>query len=263
MKTVLEDDKDWDEKLPFIVFAYNTAKHAVTKKSPFELVQGRVARLPLDVALGTRPSEERTAIEYSNELLIRMQEGFRAAREAMDQGKRTQERRRLKEGGKKVAYQKGQKAWLSVEPAAIEKFGKKFEGPYEIVELNGANYATLEKEDGEKVKVHVERLKPHKGREQDRVDHEEVVQEIPLNGDEEEVEPDRNKLLPNDLIGQRVRVHWPLERQWFDVVVTARKKKLHVVKYDDGEVRAERLLGYKIAPKWKLLVRRRSDANPF
>ena len=44
----------------------------------------------------------------------------------------------------------------------------------------------------------------------------------------------------------------------------ARKKKQHVVHYDDGEVRPERLLGYKkAAPKWKLLEYRRSDAISF
>jgi transposase InsO family protein len=269
----MEDDKDWDEKVPFVVFAYNTAQHAVTGKSPFELVQGRVARLPMDVALGTRPSEQRSASEYSDELLIRMQEGFRAAREAMDQSKRTQERRRLKEGGKEVAYEKGQKAWLLVEPDRITKFGKKFDGPYEIVEVNGPNYATIALEDGEKVKVHVERLKPFKARDA-RFDEEFEInvgddsadesEEIVINPEEVEVDPDHDKLLPNDLIGKRVRVHWPLERQWFDGTVKARKKKQHVVHYDDGEVRAERLLGYKkAAPKWKLLERRRSDAISF
>jgi transposase InsO family protein len=263
LSSSMEDDKDWDEKLPFVVFAYNTSKHAVTKKSPFELVQGRVARLPLDVALGTRPSEERTAIDYSNELLISLQEGFRKAREAMDQGKQVKERRRLKEGGKVMAYEQGQKVWLLREKDQITKFGKKFDGPYEIVEINGPNYATIAKEDGEKMKVHVERLKPHKEREEDRVGEAPIDEDDDRGEEEFEEEPDMDELLPKDIIGKRVRVHWPMDKAWYDGTVTARKKRKHVITYDDGEVRAEQLMGYKRPVQWKLLVRRRSDANSF
>ena len=58
-----------------------------------------------------------------------------------------------------------------------------------------------------------------------------------------------------------MRVWWSGARKWFDGTVIKRKKKLHVVQYDDGEVKAERLLGYaaNLAPKWKLLVKRRGS----
>lgn len=44
---VEEDPLTWDEYLPFVTFAYNTSKHASTGYSPFKLMYGRDADIPL------------------------------------------------------------------------------------------------------------------------------------------------------------------------------------------------------------------------
>jgi len=258
-----ENESDWDEKVPYVVFAYNTAQHAATKYSPFELVQGRKARLPLEVALGMRRAEERSALEYANELLVQQQEGYRAAREASDDAKQTQERRQLQKGGEGVRnppHQVSDKVWLEIPEQAGQKLANKYEGPYDVVKVHGKHYVTIAKEDGSQEKVHLERVKPFKARgiEKD-LDDTDGAEEAPEQVDV--VDPDKDKLLPNDLIGKRVRVWWSGSRKWFDGTVIKRMKKLHVVKYDDGEVKAERLLGYteKLSPKWKLLVNRRGS----
>jgi len=58
-------------------------------------------------------------------------------------------------------------------------------------------------------------------------------------------------------------VYWSGDKAWYDGLVVNRKLRLHVIKYDDGEVKAERLLGYPkgMFPEWKLLERRRSGAS--
>jgi hypothetical protein len=259
-----ENENDWDDKVPYVVFAYNTAKHAATKMTPFELVQGRKVRLPLEVALGMRRAEQRSSLEYANELLVQMQEGYRAAREASDDAKRTQERRQLQKGGGSVPgikYAANDKIWLENPAQAGQKLEKKYDGPYNIIKMHGRNYVTIAKEDGSPQKVHVERIKPYKAR-MDDDDKQEAADVGVEPAEEVEVEePNKDKLLPNDLIGKRVRVWWSGARKWYDGTVTARKKRLHVVNYDDGDVKAERLLGYaeKQAPKWKLLVKRRGS----
>ncbi len=108
-----------------------------------------------------------------------------------------------------------------------------------------------------RVAFHVERLKAYKERE--------VEEEEPGDDQDDgkfvevEVEPDPT-MLPNDLVGKRIITWWPAEGEWFKGVVTSREKRQHVVKYDDGEVRPERLMGYKKTEvKWRLLERRRSD----
>ncbi|RWS02776.1 gag-pol fusion protein-like protein, partial [Leptotrombidium deliense] len=44
----------WDEKLPYVNFAYNTAVHEATGHSPFETVYGRNALVPSDLRLGRK-----------------------------------------------------------------------------------------------------------------------------------------------------------------------------------------------------------------
>ena len=53
---VAEDQKDWDEQLPYICFAYNTSRQDTTGFSPFFLLYGREAILPIDVFLGAQPN---------------------------------------------------------------------------------------------------------------------------------------------------------------------------------------------------------------
>jgi transposase InsO family protein len=47
-----ENADDWDEMLPYALFAYNTAYHSTIKNTPFYLEHARLPRLPLDVQLG-------------------------------------------------------------------------------------------------------------------------------------------------------------------------------------------------------------------
>ena len=40
-------DNNWDEYLQAVVFAYNTGIHKTTRYSPYELLYGRAARIPI------------------------------------------------------------------------------------------------------------------------------------------------------------------------------------------------------------------------
>ena len=48
---VSDNQKDCDEFLPAILFAYRTSPQATTGDSPFSLLYGREPRLPIDVNL--------------------------------------------------------------------------------------------------------------------------------------------------------------------------------------------------------------------
>ena len=50
---------DWDTKLEKLSFAYNTVVHVVTKFSPFELMFGRIPKLPIDLVYDQTDSDER------------------------------------------------------------------------------------------------------------------------------------------------------------------------------------------------------------
>ena len=49
-----ENLPDWDEYLDQLAIAYNTAVHATTRLTPFEMVYGRKQRLPVDLILPTQ-----------------------------------------------------------------------------------------------------------------------------------------------------------------------------------------------------------------
>ena len=48
-KAAIEEGKDWDKMLPYLLFAYREVPHASTGFSPFELLYGHAVNGPLDV----------------------------------------------------------------------------------------------------------------------------------------------------------------------------------------------------------------------
>ncbi|GBM71941.1 hypothetical protein AVEN_163093-1 [Araneus ventricosus] len=66
------EQRNWDTILPFVTFAYNSAKQDTTGFSPFFLVHGRDFETPLDVIL---PHDtENHADNYVQQLITRAEE---------------------------------------------------------------------------------------------------------------------------------------------------------------------------------------------
>ena len=59
-----ENRATWDEKLAEIVYAYNTSVHESTKHTPFEVMFGRKARLPIDFNVDDQYSPEEKMAHY-------------------------------------------------------------------------------------------------------------------------------------------------------------------------------------------------------
>ena len=65
---VSEHSIDWDEWLDQAVFAYNTSVHESTGISPYELIFGRPARMPMEVELGVPLRNASSQSDYSQSL---------------------------------------------------------------------------------------------------------------------------------------------------------------------------------------------------
>jgi hypothetical protein len=50
-KLVQDNNKEWDQLLDAVLLAYQTKKHKTTGKTPFYLVYGREATLPIDLKI--------------------------------------------------------------------------------------------------------------------------------------------------------------------------------------------------------------------
>ena len=80
-KTLTEGGKDWDEKIPYVLFAYRASIQHSTQESPFFLLYGRDPRLPTEKVLS--PPTTRLLVElkeYGARLHSRMSDAWELAR---------------------------------------------------------------------------------------------------------------------------------------------------------------------------------------
>jgi transposase InsO family protein len=109
-KVVSDSQRDWQDRLPMIVAAYNAAHHETIGHSPYYLVFGHEYRIPLDLVLaigGTEKEEDRH--EYADQLRERIQDAYRLVNEKL---KTTTERmkRRYDVKVKPIQFEIGQLA---------------------------------------------------------------------------------------------------------------------------------------------------------
>ena len=77
-KYVSQNQKDWDEQLPWELMAYGSSEHDTTKFSPCMLMLGREIELPEDLIYGPHPQSEKCPDEtqavfaYSDNMQKRM-----------------------------------------------------------------------------------------------------------------------------------------------------------------------------------------------
>jgi transposase InsO family protein len=76
-KKIEENPKRWHEVLLEVLWAHHNSKHSATKVSPFELVYGQQAILPMEVnldALRIAQQDELLAVDYHNLMLDKLDE---------------------------------------------------------------------------------------------------------------------------------------------------------------------------------------------
>ena len=144
---------DWDKLLPFGMFAYNTSVHEATNFTPYELVFGRVARIP-----SSFPQDEETETYgiYLRDLIVRINDIQKLAAKSLIKAKL-----RSKEAYDKKARplhaKLGDQVYV-VKNTRKGKFDSRAHGPYPIAGLTAKGNATLETENGERFSKHVDKL---------------------------------------------------------------------------------------------------------
>ncbi|GFU10261.1 retrovirus-related Pol polyprotein from transposon 17.6 [Trichonephila clavipes] len=126
------EQKNWDEILPFVTFAYNTAKQETTGFTPFYLLHGREAETTLDTMLPFCPND----FDDNNitKIAARAEESRQLARvhtlRAQDK-----DRRRYDSKHQMVSYAPGDLVWVytPVRKVVSPKTLKKVFRPYQVL----------------------------------------------------------------------------------------------------------------------------------
>jgi len=195
---VEENQRDWDECLPFITMAYRATVHDVTGFSPNQMMFGREITLPLDLMTGGPPCNvQLPCSSYVLEVKRKMESSF-------DEARRQTERRTLRnkrcydiKSGQKLKYDIGDSVWVfcpAVKKGRTKKLACRWQGPCTITEIFNDVIYKLQTPQGKTKVVHFDRLKIYVG----AID-EKSVQDVNDDSDVEEPPVDDDHLAQEEI----------------------------------------------------------------
>ncbi|GBL59732.1 Retrovirus-related Pol polyprotein from transposon 412 [Araneus ventricosus] len=141
------EQKKWDYILPFVTFAYNTAKQETTGFTPFYLLHDREAETTLDTVFPHSIHDSEN--EYVRRLVTQAEESRQLARiRTLEAQQRDKDRYDSKP--RDVSYNPGDLVWVFTPVKKVglsEKLLKRYFGPYRVVQrLSDVTYLVEELE---------------------------------------------------------------------------------------------------------------------
>ena len=163
-KTVETHGRDWDERLPYVLFAYRASLQESTKESPFFLLYGRDPRLPTETTLSPQPNHQCVELDdYKTELTVGLSDAWELARAQVQKAHHRQKHQhdRL---ARDPAFRVGDRVFVympGLKSGKAHKFTRPFRGPYRIVALfqNGAEVRPTDKPGAETIHVALNRVR--------------------------------------------------------------------------------------------------------
>ncbi|KAL2103518.1 hypothetical protein ACEWY4_000386 [Coilia grayii] len=137
-KFVEESGKDWDQWLPYLLFAYREVPQASTGFSPFELLYAHQVRGPLDVLKETWEGETSDGTNIISYVLKMREKLASASALAQENLQRAQERQKTwyDRSARTHCFQAGDKVLLLL-PSSDNKLLAKWQGPYAVTRQMG------------------------------------------------------------------------------------------------------------------------------
>ncbi|KAG1936368.1 gag-pol fusion protein [Pimephales promelas] len=137
-KFVSKSGSDWDQWLPYLLFAYREVPQASTGFSPFELLYGRQVRGPLDLLKEKWEGPKDgmcSVVQYVVQMRERLEEMTSLAQENIRRAQQTQKVWYDKRARER-SFEPGQKVLLLL-PTSENKLLAKWHGPYEVLRKTG------------------------------------------------------------------------------------------------------------------------------
>lgn len=132
LKTQIANTSNWDDYLGFAMFSYNTSVHESTHYSPFQLVYGRVPRLPSSQTL-IEESIEPTYHEYLTDIFQKLHYMQDEARKNLIKSKEKNKTYYDKRANP-MNFKEGDAVFLLKEPQK-GKFADQYTGPHKVLEI--------------------------------------------------------------------------------------------------------------------------------
>ena len=239
LSKLVDENNDWDELIPYALYAYRTAVHASTKYTPFKLMFGRDAKSPVEISLTDVEKKKFDSFTYGDSLL----KGLEIIREnARSNIQSAQLHQKLNYDARKkhISYNIGDLVYYKKE-RKLSKLDDNWIGPYVIVKrINDINYRI--REIGAKRKnllVHINKLKPYVKNElsaeekviiNDEQDVQETMEEV-VETDKEMEEIDSEKIVEKEEL-KKEQIEKILERK--SRKVKKNKRKYYRILFKDG-----------------------------
>lgn len=152
----------WEDHVQKVCLAYNTSVQATTGFTPFYLMFGREARLPIDFTFNL-PTPATTTAEYASHLADALNQAYASAREKIGHN----QNRQKEVYDKKIhgePHSEGDLVWLHnphVPRGTHRKFHKPWTGPHRVLDcISDQLYRIEHVYNKKKQVVHFDRLKP-------------------------------------------------------------------------------------------------------
>ena len=163
LATAIDEKDEWEECLPKVCLAYNTSEHSATGFTPFYMMFGRQANMPLDIIYGTPTSTRKDCAHYTMELKKTLEQAYQLARQNMGTAAaRQKELYDRKVHGEKFTV--GQLVWLCnpvVPRGNSRKLHSPWVGPYKVVKCISETVYRIQdsRAPRKRIVVHFDRLK--------------------------------------------------------------------------------------------------------
>ncbi len=138
-KFVSESGADWDQWLPYLLFAYREVPQASTGFSPFELLFGREVRGPLDILResweGDAPHQTTNIASYVLKMREKLDQLSSRAHQHLAQAQ-TRQKTWYDRTARSRTFMSGQKVLLLL-PSSESSLLAKWQGPFKVLRKVG------------------------------------------------------------------------------------------------------------------------------
>ena len=177
-----EEPNDWDQHIPYVLFAYRESPHESTGFSPFELLYGRRVRGPLQLLKENWENEanddQESLVSYVLNTRQRLEKLHELAAIRESQAKQRQ-KKYFDIHSKNREFEIGQKVLILL-PTSNNKLLAEWKGPYRITEkVSPVDYRVLLNKKNSKV-YHVNMLKGYFERKNISEEREEAIQVLDM-----------------------------------------------------------------------------------